>query len=178
MREALKRIITTCILACVSILYADAQSHSLGTTYSFGGIGIEYEHDLNPDCFINAGIRAETANHFMDSKREVGVSASLSCNFIIKQWSSRNGNTVSAFAGPGATFGKSHDFNKDSGYFFGLKGRAGIECRFGRNISISLSFNPILGSHMVIFDEHIEMNPYKLGLINAVLPEIGINYMF
>ena len=178
MRKALKRIITTCILTCVSILYADAQTRSLGTTYSFGGIGIEYEHDLHQDCFINAGIRAETASHFMNGKRQIGMSAALSCNFIIKQWQSRNGNTVSAFAGPGATIGSSHDIDGEYGYFFGLKGRAGIECRFDRKISISLCFNPILGSHMVIFDEHIEMNPYKFGLINSVLPEIGINYMF
>ena len=178
MRTALKRIIATCIIICVSILYADAQPRSFGTTYSFGGIGFGYEHELNQDCFINAGVRAETASNFMDSKRQIGMSASLSCNFIIKQWQSRNGNTISAFAGPGAIFGKSHDFNKDYGYFFGLKGRAGIECRFDRKISISLCFNPILGTHMVIFDEHIEMNPYKLGLADAVLPEIGINYMF
>lgn len=178
MRKALKRIIATCIIICVSIIYADAQSRSFGTTYSFGGIGINYEHELNGECFINAGIRAETASHFVDENRQIGMSAAFSCNFIIKEWTSRNGNMICAFAGPGATVGKSHDTNKDSGYFFGLKGRAGIECRFDRQISISLCLNPIIGSHMVIFDEHIEMNPYKLGLINTILPEIGINYIF
>lgn len=159
-------------------MYVDAQPRSLGTTYSFGGIGLAYEHQLNQDCFINAGIRAETANNFMDGRSKVGISAALSCNFIIRQWESRNGNTISAFAGPGAVIGQSHDVNGGYGYFSGLKGRGGVECRFDRNISISLSFNPILGSHMVIFDEHIEMNPYRLGLINTVLPEIGINYTF
>lgn len=178
MRKAFKRIIATCIIACVSIMYADAQPRSLGTTYSFGGIGLGYEHTLSRDCFMNAGVRAETASNFMDRSRQIGVSASLSCNFIIKQWQSRNGNTISAFAGPGATVGRSHDIEGGFGYFCGLKGRAGIECRFDRKISISLCFNPILGTHMAIYDDCIEMNPYKLGLINTVLPEVGINYMF
>ena len=64
------------------------------------------------------------------------------------------------------------------GYFFGLKGRIGAECGFNRNISLSVTLNPVFGSHLILMEEHIEMKYYKNGLINTILPEIGIKYTF
>ncbi len=178
MHEALKRYVLVCLIAYAAMTYAHAQPRALGTSYSFSGLGIVYEHDLNHECFINADIRAEMLSFFMNSNDYPGISASFSCNFIIKELASRNGNSIIMFAGPGVTLGMSHDFRKDEGYFFGLKGRVGAECRFDRKIAISVCLNPVLGSHITVIDEHIEMRYFKNGLINTILPEIGIKYTF
>ncbi len=164
--------------AFAAILCCHAQPKAIGTSYSFSGLGITYEHHLGSDCFINADVRAEMAALFIDRKNDSGISASVSCNFIIKEWKSRNDNTISIFAGPGIALGLSQDLYKEMGYFFGLKGKIGTECRFDRNISISIALNPVLGSHVIIMDEHIEMKYFKNGLINTILPEIGIKYTF
>lgn len=178
MPAALKRITVLCLAFCASISNADAQSRSVGVSFSFNALGLTYEHTLNQDCFINADIKSEMGAYFMDSTGYPGASASISGNFILKRWCSRNGNTIHAFAGPGITAGIAHEFREDYGYFFGLKGRTGIECMFDRKIILSLSFAPILGMHMTIVDEHLKMQYYKMGLINTFIPEIGIRYTF
>lgn len=178
MQDALKRFLLVCLTVFAVTQYSDAQPRSIGTSYSISGIGLEYEHDLNRDCFINAGIRAEMLAFFMNRNDSPGISASFSCNFTLKEWNSRNDNAIRIFAGPGVTAGLTHEFRKANGIFFGLKGRVGAECRFDRNVAVSICLNPILGSHLTIVDEHIEMRYYKAGLINAILPEIGIRYTF
>ncbi len=178
MLEALKRFAVLSLTVCAAISYADAQPRSVGASFSFSALGATYEHTLNQDSFINADIKAEMGPYFMDSTRLPGVSASLSGNFIISRWASRNGNTICAFAGPGITAGIAHEFKKDYGYFLGLKGRLGMECLFERKVSISISLAPTLGMHMTIVEGHLEMRYYKGGLINAMIPEIGIKYLF
>lgn len=178
MHDALKRCLIVFMTVFAVMNYADAQPRSLGTTYSFSGIGIEYEHDLKRDCFINTDIRTEMLAFFMNKNDIPGISASFSCNFIIREWSSRNDNTISFFAGPGVTIGISHDLRKDNGFLIGLKGRVGVECWFDRNVAASICLNPIIGSHLTVVDDHVVMKYYKNGLINAILPEIGIKYTF
>ena len=155
-----------------------AQPKAVGSTFSLSGIGIMYEHALNDDCFVDVDIKAEMGEVFMNKTDLPGVSASFSCNFIIRKWSSRYGTEIKAIAGPGVAVGIASDHYKDFGYYMGLKGRAGIECSFDRNIAVSVCLNPILGSHLSITDNMVQMKYYRNGLINAVLPEIGIKYMF
>ena len=178
MHEALKRTIFIFIAACAAMSYCHAQPKALGTSYSISGISLTYEHYLNSECFLNTDLKAEMLTYFVNRNRTPGISASVSCNYIMKEWTSRNGNKILAIAGPGVVFGYSNDFRKDKGYFFGLKGRIGLECSFERNVSVSLTLNPILGSHMMLRDEYIEMRYYRNGIINTVLPEIGIKYTF
>ena len=178
MPDVLKRFIIACFLCCASILYADAQPKAVGASFSLSGIGITYEHVLKQDCFIKAEIRSELGEHFLNDERLPGASLSLVSNFILKDWKSRNGNTVHAFAGPGITAGISHDFRKDFGYFYGLKGIVGRECLFERKVSISLSLSPTIGMHMILRDEYLEMKYYRNGLISTVIPEIGVRYIF
>ena len=71
-----------------------------------------------------------------------------------------------------------HDLRKEYGCFFGLKGRIGMECLFSRDISISLSFSPVIGMHMTLKDDYLVMKYYKYGLIGSAIPEIGIKYLF
>lgn len=178
MTEALKRYTMLCFAVIAAMPLCHAQAKAGGTSWSFSGIGLTYEHYVHDGCFLNAGVRAETGELFMNRTDMPGVSASLSFNFILKEWTSRNGNPICAFAGPGIAVGISDDFHKDKGYFIGLKGRAGIECGFSRNISLSASINPMLGSHLTVQGEHLEMNTFINGLLDAFIPEIGIKYMF
>lgn len=178
MSQRMKRSIMSCIAACAAMCFSYAQPKALGGTFSFCGIGISYEHNLSQGCFLQADVRAETTEFFMNRTDRPGISASFTSNFILKEITSRNDNSIVFFAGPGISIGKAHDFHKDNGYFFGLKGRAGVECCFDRNVSISLSLNPLLGSHMVLHEDHAEMKYYKNGLLNVIMPEIGIKHMF
>ena len=178
MHDTLKRTIFIFIVACAAMSYGHAQPKSLGTTFSFSGVGLTYEHYLNEESYINADIKAEMLSYFIDRNDRPGISASASCNFIVKRWTTRNGNSIHAFAGPGVIVGYAHDYIKDRGYLFGLKGRIGVECRFDRNVSISACVTPILGSHAILRDDYIEMKYYRSGMISTILPEIGIKYAF
>ena len=178
MPKASIRIILIFIAACAYLHHADAQSKAAGGSFSLNGAGISYEHILDGGCFLNADIRAELGNHFIDSDRKPGVSLSLVSNFILKEWKSDNGNPVRFFAGPGITAGMAHDLRKEYGCFFGLKGRIGMECLFSRNIAISLNFSPVIGMHMTLKDDYLVMKYYKYGLIGSAIPEIGIKYLF
>ena len=178
MLTPLNRYMPACVAVFLAIFQAVAQPKAVGATYSLSGLGIMYEHNIGEGCFIDADLRAEMGEVFRNTTGIPGVSASLSCNFILKEWESHNGNMICAFAGPGVTAGIAKDLHKDRGCFFGLKGRAGIECRFDRGVSISACLNPAIGSHLVIRDEYLEMTYYRNGLLNAVLPEIGIKYTF
>ena len=178
MSDLLKRIMFSCIAACAPMVVSHAQPKAVGATFSFSGIGITYEHELSTSCFMEADIKAETGEFFMGRADVPGFSASFTSNFILKDWKSSDGNTVSIFAGPGISVGKSNDYIKDNGYFFGLKGRAGIECLFDRNSSISMSLNPVLGSHLILMGDHAELKYYRNGLMNLIMPEIGIRYAF
>lgn len=173
-----KRFIVLCIVVFAAMSLAYAQPKASGASFSISGAGIMYEHYIDNDCFINADLRAELLAVFMNRNNSPGISASVSCNFILKNWTTENYGTISIFAGPGVMLGMSPDFRKENGGFFGLKGKIGAECRFDRNITVSLSLNPVVGSHIIIKDEHIEMKNYRNGLLNAAIPEIAIKYSF
>ena len=169
-----------CAVISVALLTASvsyAQPKAAGATFSFKGISLSYEHCMN-DSFLEASLKAETAETFLYRSECPGISGSLTWNFRIREWISSEGNTITVFAGPGLIAGYGPDFKRQSGLFYGLKGRAGIECDFERNVVISLAVSPIIGSHIVFHTDHISMNPYLNGLIYSVLPEIGIKYRF
>lgn len=156
---------------------AQGQSKAIGANFSFTGIGISYEHYLE-DKFIEVSLKSETSEMFLYRNDVPGFSAGVTWNFILKEWISYNGNRMSFFAGPGVTAGYACDFNSIGGVFCGLKGRAGIECSFSRNIILSASITPIIGAHLKNDALYMTMKPYWNGLIYTLLPEIGIKYGF
>lgn len=156
-----------------------AQPKSFGATFSFTGLALSYEHDLsNTDSFIEASFKAETSEVFLYRTGVPGLSGSVTWNIPLKEWESDEGNRVTFFAGPGLTVGCGNDYNLPYGAFFGLKGRIGVECNFVRNIVISASVSPIIGSHIVFYSDHLTMRYYKNGLLYSLIPEIGIKYRF
>lgn len=159
---------------------SDAQSKTVGSTYSFAGIGVVYEYVIDDDTFAEFQLKAETAPVLFTFGTEMpGISASFTWNMVFASTESRNGNTISFFAGPGAALGISEDIKGPAGLFFGLKGRIGGECTFlSRNVSLSVSLSPVLGAHIRKERDMITMLPYKFGLLSAIMPEIGIKYAF
>ena len=178
MPDTAKRRLVMTIAAFSVMVCSYAQPRTLGAAFSYNGISLVYEHVLSHECFIMTDLRAELGEVFVNRTDIPGLSASVTANFILKSWLSANGNPISFFAGPGAAIGVVSDYHQERGLFFGLKGRIGLECFFSRKVSISVSLNPILGTHMVIKDDAVHMKYYKYGLLSSILPEIGIKYAF
>lgn len=154
------------------------QTKAISTLWSLNGIGLGYEHILEEDSFIQADLRAEMAEVFMNRKGRAGITASFTWNMIFAGIESGNGNTVSFFAGPGAVIGIADDYKSDSGGVFGFKGRIGAECTYDRHVSLSFCFAPVIGMHLSRRNETVNMRMYRNGLIYGILPEIGIKYAF
>ena len=178
MPSCIKRYFLLSIALFSAMFCGYAQPKAIGGTFSLSGLGIMYEHTLNEECFIDMDLRAEMGEVFMNKTDIPGVSASFSCNFIVKKWISRYGTEIKAIVGPGVAIGMARDLGEDFGYFMGLKGRVGLECCFDRKVAVSVCLNPTLGSHLNISGNTAQMKLYKIGMINTVLPEIGIKYMF
>lgn len=163
----------------VSHTVTSAQPKSFGATFSFTGFALSYEHELsNIESFIEASFKAETSEIFLYKTGVPGVSCSIIWNIPLKTWKSGEGNKLTFFAGSGITVGCGNDYDLPYGVFFGLKGRVGVECNFARNVVISASVSPVIGSHIVFYNDHLTMRYYKNGLLYSLIPEIGIKYRF
>ena len=166
------------ILTLIGSTAIHAQSRSIGTTYSFSSIGLVYEHGVNNDCFIELALKGEMGEVFAGRSRIPGISASFTWNYVLKEWKISEGETLEMFAGPGVSMGYAKDLKRDKGFDFGLKGRFGIEFLFERKAIISLSISPVIGSHVEFNGNAINIRSYNYGLLNSIMPEIGIKYRF
>jgi hypothetical protein len=166
------------ILAVASIHTATAQMKTLGTSWSLSGIGVFYEKHSSAQTFIHISVQAEMGEMFIGRTPYSGLSAAFTWNHIFAQVESRGGTPVLFYAGPGLAAGASKDFNGPAGLYFGLKGRIGMMCVFERGINISVSLAPTLGIQLTKDDENFITRTYRNGLLQSVLPEIGISYRF
>lgn len=178
MTKACHKILSLLSVAFLHMGVTHAQPKALGTDYSFSGISISYEHQRNEECFIHVALKTELSEVMMNRTDTPGISASFTCNFILDKWKSRNGNDIRLFFGPGIAVGSARDFKEEPGWFFGLKARGGVECEFSRNICISASLSPIIGVHMILLENSMKMQYYRYGLLNMIIPQIGIKYLF
>ena len=175
--NSIKAILAGMAVCLVTLAYS--QPKSAGATFSYTGLGLCYEHDFSEhDSFMEIQLKTELPEYLEGRKGYPGISASVVWNIIIKEWKSSEGNTLRFFAGPGAIAGYGADFKKPDGVFYGLKGRVGGECLFSRNVQISVSLSPIVGSHIHRHGEHFSMKHYRNGVIYGLVPEIGIKYSF
>lgn len=157
---------------------AHAQPESLGAAFSFSGISICYEHGVADDTFMEFTLKAETGESYLSREDSPGISASFTWNMIMKTWDSGDGETIDLFVGPGLAAGWSKDFMKERGLNLGLKCRLGVQFGFTRNIEVSACLAPVLGMHMTLLKDSIRMEYYRYGLLNMIMPEIGIRYRF
>ena len=153
-----------------------AQENTLGTSWSFSGIGLTYERNVSPEAFAHISLQAEMSEIFIGKTIYPGLSAAFTWNLVFAQIESRNGIPVRFYAGPGLTAGISGDTSP--GVFFGLKGRAGMQCIFDRKINISISVAPTLGIHVLREEENMITKTYRNGIMQVLMPEIGISYRF
>lgn len=172
------KILSVFAAVTLSLGVMDAQSRSAGISYSYGGFALVYEHSINSEEFIELSAKAVTSEIFMGRSVLPGVSLSFAWNIIFASTTSRNGNIVNFFAAPGAMVGIGKDWKTPTGIFYGLKCRVGAECLFSRHVSISASLAPVLGSHVVLHKESVSMKYYTNGLLDGLMPEIGIKYWF
>ena len=101
-----------------------AQPKAISTIWSFNGIGLGYEHHMADNSFIQAEIKSELTEVFVNRKGRVGATASFTWNLVFAQLMSGNGNTVRFYAGPGAIAGMAADRKTSAGCIFGIKGSA------------------------------------------------------
>lgn len=179
MHIVLKNIILPLVAFFMLEYGLSAQPKAAGMEFSFSGVSLSYDHQLKDGCFLNLSLRTELSEVFLNNTDTPGISISATYNYIIRRWKSQNENELVFFAGPGVAIGRGKDYKDDNGYFFGLKGRTGLECCFHqRNVVISASIAPVLGMHLILLDDSLKMHYFRYGLLNTIMPEIGIRYMF
>ena len=81
----LRKTAVSLLIGTLFISVVHAQPKSLGTSYSFGGAGVVYEHTLSHDTFAGLSLKAETAEMFMGRTGHPGISASFTWNLILKE---------------------------------------------------------------------------------------------
>ncbi len=168
-----------CILLCTLCLgEIHAQKKSIGSSFSYAGVGLVYEHGIDAGSFAEIQLRMETSSVFARHDRLPGVSASFTWNMVFAETESRDGNKVVFFAGPGVMAGIAEDIGRGAGLMFGLKGRIGGECTFRRNVSVSLGVSPVIGVHLSRNGGMVNMLLYRTGLLYGIMPEVGIKYAF
>lgn len=173
------RLPVTFLAAILWMGTAYAQPKSVGVNWCYSGIALAYEHTVDGrGNFVEICLKAETGEMFNGREGRPGASASFTWNIVLKEWTSRDGERVRFYAGPGLAVGAGRDFKTQNGLMFGLKGKAGFECMFRRGVTVSASVAPVFGQHIVRLDESIGMRYYRNGLIYGLVPEIGIKYSF
>lgn len=181
-----RRFVTRIFVMAAMILTSSithARTRSIGAIFSYTGLSTSIEipvetKSASRESFIDLELKAENEELYTGRHSYPGVSAAASWNFILKEWKSPDGNTVNFFAGPGVALGYCADYKTDNGVMFGFKGRVGVECHFKRNVIISATFAPIIGSHITDYNGFALMKYYRNGLQYALIPEIGIKYRF
>ena len=178
MSKYLKLILLAAVLF-TALQTAYSQPKSVGASFSYTGFGIVYEHVLKEgNSFVEVGLKADVSELLQDRAPYPGLICSFTWNIVLKEWKTSEDTVMKLFAGPGMIAGHTQDHREKPGFMFGMKGRFGVEAEFIRNISLSLSISPVIGSHISDELDHMSMRYYKNGLIYSLVPDIGIKYRF
>ncbi len=177
----MNRVKTTMIAIAMMIFShgtSHAQRNTVGTSWSLSGIGMTYERITSEDTFAQIAVQVDLGETFIGRAVYPGLCSSFTWNIVFARIESPNAVPVEFFAGPGLAAGMSKDFNGPKGLFLGLKGRAGMQCIFERGVNISISLAPVLGIHMSKIGDSFITRTYRNGILQTILPEIGISYRF
>ena len=172
------RILVMGLALCLAQSTMNAQSKAIGVDFSITGVGVSYEHYAESGSFLTLDLYLDTDDLMWLRASHPGASASLIWNMVFAERTTSLGNNVSFFAGPGVMAGYVTDLKDLAGPAFGLKGRIGMECRFKRPITLSATLSPVLGAHITYQKGEVKMRLYKSGLMQIIIPEIGIKYAF
>lgn len=171
---------------CVAVLAAlvlslgglYAQPKAAGCIFSTSRLGVTYEHSMEKGNFLSVDLSLDTDDVIWKRADHPGVTASFVWNMVFAEKDSAYGNRISFFAGPGLMAGYVTDYGSKAGIAFGLKGCIGVECRFRRPFILSATLSPTIGTHMTSKDGNTMMKLYRCGLIETIIPNIGIKYAF
>lgn len=177
-KSTIKTVLVIMLMTIVSQREGYAQRNTVGTSWSLSGIGITYERNTSEDTFAQVAIQADLGETFFGRAACPGVRGSFTWNIVFAQVETTNKNPVRFFAGPGLAAGICKDLNGPDGVIFGLKGKVGLDCQFARSVNLSVSLVPTLGLHVSKADGNVIICAYKYGLLQTILPEIGISYRF
>lgn len=178
---------TICLAVFVFVFcgVSHAQRNTFGTSWGLSEIGISYGRIIKDNTFLLAGIHLETGEAFAGRANMPGAAASFTWNTIFARKESGNGNEIRFFAGPGAAAGYCKDIRIKKteqgllGAYFGLKGRLGLEIIYDRNVNIYVCVAPVLGLHLAKdMGGNLLARYYRYGLMQTIMPEIGISYRF
>lgn len=162
----------------MSLSVMNAQTKAAGVSFAITGVGLSYEHYVETDSFLTFDLSVDTFDYFWMRASRMGVTADFIWNMIFAEKTTSLGNKISFFAGPGIMVGYVTDLKDMAGPAFGLKGKVGLECRFERRITLSASLSPVIGSHITYPQGEVRMRLYRTGLVQSIIPEIGIKYAF
>lgn len=162
----------------LSLSTLSAGPKAAGTVFSATCVGLSYEHSVEEGNFISLNLNLDIDDIMWMRAVKPGGDISVIWNIVFAEKESESGNRISFFAGPGIMAGWVTDFKDVAGAAFGLKGRIGVECSFKRPVTLSASLSPILGCHITSDSSELKMRLYKSGLLQMIIPEIGIKYTF
>lgn len=155
-----------------------SQEHSIGTSWSFSGIGADYRHRTGRDTFLWVQAKLEMTEIFQGNASVPGASASVSWNSMFAGSESASGSSIMFYAGPGITAGYCRDYGTGNGVFWGLQGRAGVQIAYDRNAEICIGIAPVIGMHLISDASKTSVKCYRYGLLQTIMPEISISYRF
>ena len=187
-RGVILALVMTFALSSSAVSSLQARSKAIGATFSYTGIAVSYERATDHEnSFLDMALKAEFSEFTAGRSSYPGISASLTWNSILKRWVTHEGVGINLYLGPGVVIGYGKDYKgsetaasglSSDGMFFGIMGRAGVECIFSRNINLTAGFTPVIGSHIIFNNGMVSMKWYRNGLYYALVPEIGIKYRF
>ena len=178
MSDKVGKCIAVVILLMTGHHEAYSQEHSVGTSWSLSGIGVDYRYVTGTDTFIWVQAKADMMDIFLGKTGVPGASASFSWNSIFAEKQPSAGCSMRFYAGPGIIAGYARDHKTGHGPIFGLLGRVGVRLTYERNAEICIGLAPVLGMHVRTDSAQMSMKCYRYGLVQAIMPEISINYRF
>lgn len=178
MINKLLTVIAAAVLLLSGAARINAQPRSLGLVQSLNGICISYEHNLDTECFIKVDTGLMLSDVFFGKSNIPGGYAGFSWNFIFFSKELEYGPVLRIHAGPGIVAGYCLDNKNGWGPMFGLSGNIALECEYERGVTLSIGASPVLGSHLQILKDTVNMGMYKKGLTYGFIPELGIKFNF
>lgn len=156
-----------------------AQSSALGGELSIFRFGVNYTHKTE-NILHSASVGLDLSGPILQRNRVPGFYGNYSCDFLLgeKTWKEAH---MYFYAGPGLDFGYGDDFRHPAGIFLGPMAEVRLDFASLRiPCRLSIVFRPTLALHSYKdpISKDLKMGIYSEGLLNSLLPRIGVSYDF
>lgn len=156
-----------------------AQSRATGLSFAYNEFSAEYRMPLKGKEMLRLSASLDMAGVISGRNLYPGISADVLYLYEFARASFQSGESMSFMAGPGASAGYVRNHEDMYGAMLSLAGCIGFEYIFTVPVSISLTFEPVLGLH-VSRDSfgYVSMSFYEAGLKSSLWPHLGLKYRF